>query len=223
MLRACKDSDVTDKESCTRRTNSFSENPRMARDTQGQCEHKDLFSAKLQEIDSEIDMFEGRKRGLNTADNELQSNMPRNPPLATWGFSNSEGKAAGAEDCQELPKHVGLDDTSVKLNGPCTIGLSLGNTVLTHKRLDKSTDQGLITKPIYLKASQEAQGRKWTKLERLAPIIIPQNISPPLTRERPPPEASDTQPVKRKEVSKNESPVLSVLSAVVVNQPCRSP
>ena len=76
MLRACKDSDVTDKESCTKRTTSFSKNPRMARDTQGQCEHKDLFSAKLQEIDSEIDMFEGRKRGLNTADNELQSNMP---------------------------------------------------------------------------------------------------------------------------------------------------
>nr|POF02073.1 hypothetical protein CFP56_65323 [Quercus suber] len=75
-LRASKDSDVTDKEGCTRRITSFSENPRMARDTQDQCEHEDLFSAKLQEIDREIAMFEGEKRGLNTTDNALQSNMP---------------------------------------------------------------------------------------------------------------------------------------------------
>ena len=76
ILRASRDSDVTNKEGCTRRTISFSENSGMARDTHSQYEHEDLFSAKLQEIDKEIDMFEGRKRGLNTADSEVQSNMP---------------------------------------------------------------------------------------------------------------------------------------------------
>ena len=112
---------------------------------------------------------------------------------------------------------MGHDNSSVKVNGPCSIGLSLGNTILTHKGLDKVTNQGLIIKPIQLKASQETQGKKWTRMERLAPIKISQNISLPLTHERPSPEASNIQLVKRRKVSKNESPVLSVLSAVAVN------
>lgn len=79
----------------------------MTSDTQGQSEHKDPFSAKLQEIDREFGMFEGEKKGPNPADSELQINMPQNPPLVSWGFSNFEGKARGVEDRQELPKHVG--------------------------------------------------------------------------------------------------------------------
>ena len=61
------------------------------------------------------------------------------------------------ENGQELPKHVGPDDNSVKVNGQCTIGPSLGNIALPLKGLNKGTDQGLITKHIYLKASQEVQ------------------------------------------------------------------
>lgn len=192
----------------------------MTSDTQGQSEHKDPFSAKLQEIDREFGMFEGKKKGPNPEDSELQINMPQNPPLVSWGFSNFEGKARGVEDRQELPKHVGPDEVCVKVTGPFTIGPSLGNSTLPFNGFDvgqaESSDQDFITKPIYLRASQEVQGRKWTRFERLAPVKTSQNVSPPLTREGPPPEVSDTQPVKRKEVSNNESPTLSVSSTLAV-------
>lgn len=93
------------------------------------------------------------------------------------------------------------DEVCVKVTGPFTIGPNLGNSTLPFNGLDvgqaESSDQDFITKPIYLRASQEVQGRKWTRFERLAPVKTSQNISPPLTRERPPPEVSDTQPVKK--------------------------
>ena len=172
---------MTDKEGCTRRIISLGENPGLKLVQQGQHESKDSFTAKLQEIDRDICKFEGKKRGIDPVDSELHNNMHLNLIVFSLGFSNLEGKAGGVESSHELPKYVGLDGISVKVSRPSTIGLRLGKTNLSLNGLDvgqfESLYQDPITKPIHLSASQEVQGRKWTRLDRLAHVTTNQNIS----------------------------------------------
>ena len=172
-------------------------------------------------------MFEGEKKGPNPTDCKLQINKPQNPSLVSCDSSYLKGKAGGVEDSQEVPKHVGPDVVCVIETGPTTTGLSLGNLSLPLYGLDmgqeESSNQDSITKPIYLKTSQEVQGRKWTRLERPTPVKTSHHTRLSLTRERSPPKALDTQPVKKREVSNNDSPSLSVSMAVAFYQPCRSP
>ena len=78
------------------------------------------------------------------------------------------------ERSHELPEYVGPDGISVKVSRPSTIGSRLGKTTLSLNGLDvgqfESLYQDPITKPIHLRASPEVQGRKWTRLDRLAHV-----------------------------------------------------
>ena len=78
------------------------------------------------------------------------------------------------ERSHELPEYVGPDGISVKVSRPSTIGSRLGKTTLSLNGLDVGQSESLyqdpITKPIHLRASPEVQGRKWTRLDRLAHV-----------------------------------------------------
>ena len=120
------------------------------------------------------------------------------------------------------PEFVGVLE-----NGPNSSGPSVGNSALPSNGLDvgqaNSINQDLITKPTHLKTSQESQGRKWIRLERLEPIKTSWTTRLSLTRERPPLETSDVQPVKKREVSNNVSSSLPASSVAAGYQPCRAP
>ena len=186
-----------------------------------------MFSAKLQEIDREISRFDGEKREQTPTVREFQSNLPRYPPLVSGVASVLKGKAGKTGVRQEGPEQVDPEFVGVLENGPNLSGPSVGNSALPSNGLDvgqtNTINQDSATKPTHLKTSQESQGRKWVRLERLEPTKTSQSNRLSQTRERPPLEASDVQPAKKREVSNNVSSSLPASSAAVGYQPCRAP